>query len=329
MSELRRAERRVRIETGEAAIAAAAALLRAGGVVAIPTETVYGLGADASNDDAVRRVFRAKGRPAGHPLIVHLADASAVSMWSHSSDPRVSALAEAFWPGPLTIIVAHNGRPAPSVTGERSTVGLRVPDHELTRAILAEFGGGVAAPSANRFGRISPTTAAHVAADLGGDVDLIVDGGPCGVGLESTIVELDEGAPAQILRPGGVSVDAIETVLGAPVIDGPGGPARAPGMLASHYAPDATVIILDAADRDAWIDRPATVVIAPRSLRCAAERLILLPDDAQGYARDLYAALRDADAQSGIDTIAVIPPRRGDLLPAVLDRLRKAAAPRG
>ena len=191
----------------------AVAILRAGGLVAFPTETVYGLGADASNDAAVGRVFSVKGRPTDHPLIVHLADAEQLDGWAAIVTPTARLLADAFWPGPLTILVERSASVSLAVTGGRSTVGLRVPDHPVARELLRAFGGGIAAPSANRFGRVSPTTAAHVAADLGEDVDVVLDGGPCRVGVESTIVDLTGEVPV-VLRSGGISIDRLEELLG-------------------------------------------------------------------------------------------------------------------
>jgi L-threonylcarbamoyladenylate synthase len=178
------------VEPSAGEIERAVAALRSGGLIALPTETVYGLGADASNDDAVRRVFEVKGRPSDHPLIIHLADAAQLEQWAASVSPTAQLLADAFWPGPLTLLVERSSSVSPVVTGGRPTVGIRVPDHPVALELLRTFGGGVAAPSANRFGRVSPTTAAHVIADLGDDVDVVLDGGPCRVGVESTIVDL-------------------------------------------------------------------------------------------------------------------------------------------
>ena len=189
-------------------VVAAVAVLRRGGLVAFPTETVYGLGADAANPAAVGRIFAVKGRPRSHPVIVHLAEATAVKAWAADVPPDAWALAEAFWPGPLTLILPRADHVPDAVTGGAATVGLRVPNQPLALELLSAFGSGIAAPSANRFGRVSPTTAAHVRADLGTAVDLVLDGGPCAVGVESTIVDLSRGAP-RVLRLGGLSVDAL------------------------------------------------------------------------------------------------------------------------
>jgi tRNA threonylcarbamoyl adenosine modification protein (Sua5/YciO/YrdC/YwlC family) len=193
----------------------AAALLRAGELVAFPTETVYGLGADASNPGAIARIFAAKGRPADHPLIVHLPDAGQLERWAVDIPEAAHGLAAAFWPGPLTLILRRHPSVSDAITGGQDTVGLRVPNHPLALQLLREFGGGVAAPSANRFGRISPTTAAHVRDELGAAVSMILDGGPCAVGIESTILDLSAGR-ARILRPGMLDAAAIAAVLGYP-----------------------------------------------------------------------------------------------------------------
>lgn len=311
----------------------AAAALRAGLLVAFPTETVYGLGADAANPAAVARIYRAKGRPAGHPLIVHVADRDRAGAWmavDPATEARVDRLARRFWPGPLTIVVPRSPLAAAETVGGRDTIGLRVPAHPVALDLLRAFGGGVAAPSANRFGRVSPTTAAHVLTDLDGLVDVVIDGGPSQVGVESTIVEL-VGPTAVLLRPGGVAREALEDALGQPVVDGRGGESRASGMLASHYAPVASVELIDA-DADAlaraldrWPAADRVGVIAPR--RVDHQPSWVLPADADGYARHLYAALRAAD-DAGVTHLLVVPPVSGPLLDAVLDRLTKAAAPR-
>lgn len=313
-----------------------AAALRAGRLVAFPTETVYGLGADASNPAAVRAVFEAKGRPAGHPLIVHVASLDEARRWMADPDPaterRLTALAGRFWPGPLTIVVPRSGRVAAEAVGGRPTIGLRVPAHPVALALLQAFGGGVAGPSANRFGQVSPTTAAHVVADLDGRVSVVLDGGPTAVGVESTIVDLVGPVPL-LLRPGGVPVAELEAVLGEPVPDGRSGEARASGMLASHYAPRASVVLVEPADLTPTLaaaraergEAGVVGVIAP--LAVGHQPSWVLPDEAAGYARQLYAALRAADA-AGVDHLVVVPPSHGPLLDAVLDRLTKAAAPR-
>jgi L-threonylcarbamoyladenylate synthase len=310
----------------------AAAVLRAGGLVAFPTETVYGLGADAGSAEAVGRIFAVKGRPTAHPLIVHLPGADLLEVWADDVPPAAKLLADAFWPGPLTLILQRSARVPDAVTGGRATVGLRVPDHPVARGLLERFGGGVAAPSANRFGRVSPTTAAHVRADLGDDVDLVLDGGPCTVGVESTIVDLTGPVP-EVLRPGGLSAGRLAEVLGEQPRAWSGrGAARAPGMLAAHYAPQARVEVVTAAavaDRAAVLmaDGLTVAVLAPRALADLPDRAVEL-EPAGGpteYARLLYGRLRQVD-RLGIDVLLAVPPPAVGVGIAVGDRLRRAAA---
>ena len=287
-------------------------VLRRGGLVAIPTETVYGLAADASNDDAVRRIFTAKGRPDDHPLIVHVAVPEEISSWAAQVPSTAAVLADACWPGPLTLLLPRGERVLDVVTGGRPTVGLRVPAHPMTTELLTRFGGGLAAPSANRFGQVSPTTAQHVVDDLGDAVDLVLDGGPCPVGVESTIVDCTVDPP-QVLRPGGISTEQIDALLGGDIA-GASGPSRASGMLAAHYAPRARVLLTSSRDEaDALADETPGAWVLDRT------------DDLVTYARWLYADLRDADLR-GVDVvIAVLPPAAG-LGHAIRDRLTKAAA---
>ena len=290
----------------------AIAVLRAGGLVAIPTETVYGLAGDASNPDAVRRIFEVKRRPADHPLIVHIGAAQQLGEWASTTPTSAAILSEACWPGPLTLLVPRAERVLDIVTGGRSTVGLRVPAHRLTLELLQRFGGGLAAPSANRFGRVSPTTADHVRADLGDEVDFVLDGGPCPIGVESTIVDCTVDPP-QVLRPGAISADDIESLLDM-TLDAAAGPSRAPGMLDSHYAPRCRVLLVDTT-----ADAEALAASSPN-----AE--IIDDHDLAHYAHTLFSRLRDADNR-GIETvIAVLPPPTG-LGHAIRDRLTKAAAP--
>ncbi|MCL4156707.1 UNVERIFIED_CONTAM: hypothetical protein GTU68_017691 [Idotea baltica] len=313
----------------ERAVAIAAAALTAGKLVAFPTETVYGLGADASNAAAVASIFAAKGRPPGHPLIVHMASAADLDRFGRNVSPLAHKLGVAFWPGPLTIVVERADSVAPETAGGLDTVGLRVPDHPVTLQLLNEFGGGVAGPSANRFGSVSPTTAAHVVDDLGSVIDFVLDGGPCAVGVESTIVDVTGPAPV-LLRPGGISAVEIEAVLGVSVEDGRAGPSRAPGMLASHYAPEVTVELIEQSQVDDALavassaDQPVGLIAPDVKGHSPSWQL---PADAGGYAAQLYAALRAAD-QHNLQRLLVVPPRTGPLLDAVIDRLQKAAAPR-
>jgi len=308
----------------------AARLLAAGELVAFPTETVYGLGADASRGDAVRKIFAAKGRPSAHPLIVHLAPGATLDGWATDVPVAARALVAVAWPGPLTIVVAKGPRVDTATTGGGATVGLRVPAHPLAQRLLGAFGGGVAAPSANRFGAVSPTTAQHVAADL--ELAYILDGGPCTVGVESTIVDFTRGRPA-LLRPGGLPREAIEAIVG-PLADAGDDAPAAPGTLASHYAPRAEVIAVAPDDVPAAVAANAgarIAVIAPRAAFAAWGPLdaqpVALPDDVAALAAALYATLRDLDAE-GVDVvIAALPPAAG-LGEAVGDRLRRAAGPR-
>ena len=296
------------------AVDRAVEVLRRGGLVALPTETVYGLGADASDERAVRRIFAVKGRPADHPLIVHVADASALAHWASTVPPSAAVLAEACWPGPITLLVPRAAHVLDVVTGGRPTVGVRVPAHPLMTAVLERFGGGVAAPSANRFGRVSPTTAEHVRRDLGDDVDLILDGGPCPIGVESTIVDCSVDPP-QILRPGGIPGEQITALLAGRVAAA-SGPSRASGMLASHYAPRCAVLLADdlaAVDR-LVADHPQAAVIG-------------VDTDLVAYARGLFDWLRRADDEQRPSVIALLPPAAG-LGHAIRDRLLKAAADR-
>jgi L-threonylcarbamoyladenylate synthase len=285
-------------------------VLRGGGLVAIPTETVYGLAADASNAAAVQRIFAAKGRPILHPLIVHLASADELAEWAETIPPAAAVLADACWPGPLTLLVPRSARVLDVVTGGRPSVGVRVPAHPMTLDLLTRFGGGLAAPSANRFGRVSPTTAEHVRADLGDDVDFVLDGGPCPVGVESTIVDCTVDPP-QVLRPGGIPTEDIAMLL-SDALGTPGGPSRASGMLEAHYAPRCQVMLV-ASGQDAQrlaADRPGVEIVDD--------------PDLANYARTLYSRLREADNR-GVDTvIAVMPPAVG-LGHAIRDRLTKAA----
>ncbi len=299
-------------EVGEALIVYAARLLRAGGVIALPTETVYGLAGDALNPAAVRRIFAIKGRPLDHPLIVHLADPAHLDRYAVDIPAAAYRLAERFWPGPLTMVLRKSDRVPFDVTGGQDTVALRTIDHPLTRAILRRFGGAVAAPSANRFGRVSPTTAEHVRADLGDEVELIVDGGPSRIGVESTIVDLTGRVPA-ILRAGAIGPTALADTLGTPVVARSAGDVRVPGTLDAHYAPRARVVI-------------ATAGAAPFTDTGRTAELTL-PEDSRAAARTLYASLRALDAQ-GYDTIVVTLPPDTEANAAVRDRLLRAASAR-
>ncbi|HZP71190.1 MAG TPA: L-threonylcarbamoyladenylate synthase [Pseudolabrys sp.] len=308
----------------KAAIETAARCLAAGGLVAFPTETVYGLGADAANGEAVARLYAAKGRPAFNPLIAHVADADTARRTGTFTD-AAAKLAAAFWPGPLTLVLARHPhcRVADLALAGLDTVAVRVPAHPVAHALLNAFGGPIVAPSANRSGHVSPTSAAHVLADLRGRIDLIVDGGPCTVGVESTIVSC-VGIPA-LLRPGGVPREAIERALGCTLAAPPAtdeSPA-APGMLASHYAPKASLRL------DADRPQPGEALLAfGTAPQFTGPTLNLSPrGDLIEAAANLFSHLRALDA-SGATRIAVMKVPHGGLGEAINDRLRRAAAPR-
>ncbi|MFZ2628423.1 MAG: L-threonylcarbamoyladenylate synthase [Rugosibacter sp.] len=326
----------------------AAQALRAGELVAFPTETVYGLGADARNPTALAKIFAAKGRPADHPLIVHLPDAAHLAQWAIDIPASAHALAAAFWPGPLTLILKRHPAVPELVTGGQDTVGLRVPNHPVALALLREFGGefgnGIAAPSANKFGRISPTTAAHVQEELGDAVTMILDGGACAVGIESTIVDMTSATP-RILRPGAISADTLRQQLNAPVDDSvtahPTGETknmpRVSGSLAAHYAPRTPLRLcpvesLPAAVNMALQQGKRVAVLAPAvaSSLPANQHIIrrIASADFSRFAHDLYATLRELDA-AGCDLILVAVPPNDEAWRAVSDRLRRAAAGSG
>lgn len=343
------------------AIDDAVAHLRAGRLVAFPTETVYGLGADAADPDAVARLYSVKGRPTGHPVIVHVATAEQLDTVAADVPDWARALVARHWPGPLTLVVRRRpGAVCDAVTGGRDTVGVRVPDHPVATALLTRFAGGVAAPSANRFGRVSPTTAEHVRSDLGDDVAAVLDGGACAVGVESTIVDATGPAPV-VLRLGAVTAEQIEAATGLTPTDSLHGAVAAPGTLASHYAPDATVEIVTAtelservgahlrAGRRIGVLAPDGITaehlaaepliagkstadaptVGPADAVSAPSRIVVLPPpaDAAAYAHDLYARLRDADLL-GLDVVVVVPPGGAGIAAAVTDRLRRAATVR-
>jgi len=315
------------------AITRAAALLRDGGVIAFPTETVYGLGGDAENDAAVRRIFSLKGRPADHPLIVHLADAGSIDHWAREVPAAALRLAGRFWPGPLTIVLRRSSKVSDLVTGGLDTVGIRVPAHPVAQALLREFGVGIAAPSANRFGRISPTRAGHVYEELGAGPDLILDGGDCRVGLESTIISLVDDRPI-LLRPGGISLLELSETVGEEVAlhNQPEPSLRAPGSHATHYAPltPAAIIAgenLQAVARNMAEEGQKVALLCLSETNFAACQLagsLLLPPDPPAYGHALYAAMRQLDV-AGHDTILIEAPPETEPWRAVRDRLQRAA----
>jgi L-threonylcarbamoyladenylate synthase len=304
----------------------AVARLRAGELVAFPTETVYGLGGDARSEAAVRRIYALKGRPADHPLIVHLAPEASLEDWAASVAAPVAALARAYWPGPLTLVLPRAPGVADFVTGGQDTVGLRKPSHPLAQALLARFGGGVAGPSANRYGRISPTSAAHVHEEFGADTPLVLDGGHCTVGLESTIVGW-LGEELVLLRPGQISHADLERVAGR-VRPGPAaGAPRVSGSHASHYAPR-TPTSLVAANFLSGRQAGAAAVLArrPAPADYAGPLWIQAPADAAGYGRALYANLRRLDGLNSLKILVEEVPSDAQWA-AVRDRLSRAAEP--
>jgi L-threonylcarbamoyladenylate synthase len=340
-----------------AEVARAARLLHDGGLVAFPTETVYGLGADAGNAEAVARLYKVKKRPDTHPVIVHLSDVEQLHDWAAEVPEGALRLAERFWPGPLTLVLKRAVGVPDAVTGGQATVGLRIPSHPMALALLRQFReagseneaaaastfnqygsppvasaprlrGGIAAPSANRYGRISPTRAEHVRSDLGDDVDCILNGGACEVGIESTIVDYSSGHPV-LLRPGGLSAARIAEVAGEELLLPGDNAPRAPGSHAAHYAPRARLKLLRRTDIIEYLaqhkgQRVAALALEVSVARLAAQYTVVMPAVAAGYARMLYANLRHLDA-SGADMILVeLPPDTPAWAP-VLDRLRRAA----
>jgi L-threonylcarbamoyladenylate synthase len=307
-----------------AEIDAAVARLRDGGLVAFPTETVYGLGGDAGNPEAVARIYALKGRPSGHPLIVHLARSSAITDCARDIPASAFALAEAFWPGPLTLVLPRGPRVLAAVTGGQDTVALRVPAHPVAAALLEAFGGPLAAPSANRYGRISPTTAAHVRDEFGADLPLVLDGGPCEVGLESTIVGWLDGQWT-VLRPGLIGVEALQSVAGPVAASAGAGAPRVSGSDAAHYAPRTPTRLAGAAELALDSERVAVLARQPRPPGFAGLAWLEAPADAAGFGRRLYADLRRLDALGAREIRVEIAPD-GAAWDAIRDRLRRAAA---
>jgi len=308
------------------ALTRAAEQLMAGVLVAFPTETVYGLGADATNGEAVARIYQVKGRPADHPLIVHLADMQDIADWAEEIPDYAIDLARSFWPGPMTLILQRSELAKDFITGGQETVGLRVPDHTLALAFLNAFkkigGKGVAAPSANRFGHLSPTTSEAVREELGeflNESDIVLNGGPSSIGVESTIIDCTGAAP-RILRPGAITTEMVEAVTGVKV-ENREDVIRVSGSLEHHYAPAAQVV-LDGHPR------PGDGLIALNTYSTPEGAIRLAsPINNDDFARQLYTALREADAQ-GIDQVIVIQPEGADIAIAIRDRLGRAASGR-
>ena len=309
----------------------AVAVLARGGLVAFPTETVYGLGADASNPAAIRKLYAAKGRPADHPVIVHLADVAQLPQWAREVTPVAQKLARQFWPGPLTLLFKRAPGVSDAVTGGQDTVALRIPSHPIAHLLLEKFGGGVAAPSANRFGRVSATLAEHVRQEFGDAVDFVVDGGQSDVGIESTVVDATGTAPV-LLRPGHITAREIEQAAGVGLAMPTAQSPRAPGTLAAHYAPATPLLVMES---DLLLELAATLtrqgkrvaVLARSALQPLHAGLawIAAPIDAQAYAHDLYANLRTLDA-ANCDALLVEQLPQQPAWAAVNDRVGRAAA---
>ena len=306
-------------------IKAAAQSIAQGHLVAFPTETVYGLGADAINESAVAKIYKAKGRPVDHPLIVHIASIDAIGDWAQDINQYAINLARDFWPGPMTLIFKRSQLAKDFVTGNQNTVGLRVPDQPIALALLKEFaelgGKGIAAPSANRFGAVSPTTAQAVKEELEAYLDdtkdVILDGGPCQVGVESTIIDCTSDTP-QILRLGAITKEMIAISTGLLVIDEPITDIRVSGSLESHYSPDAKVVLDTTPEIGDGFIALDSIPTPPGVIRLAA------PSSVEGFAREIYSALRFADAQ-GLSKVCVIQPEGDGLAEAIRDRLKRAA----
>lgn len=306
-------------------IKAAAQSLIAGHLVAFPTETVYGLGADATNETAIAKIYKAKGRPADHPLIVHIASIDAIDQWAQDISEYAINLARDFWPGPMTLVFKRSDLAKDFITGNQNTVGLRVPNQSIALALLKEFellgGKGIAAPSANRFGAVSPTTAQAVKDELENYLDqtsdIILDGGPCQVGVESTIIDCTAQTP-QILRLGAITKEMIQESTGLLVIDEAPTDIRVSGSLESHYSPNAKVVLDTYPTGGEGFIAIDSIQTPPGAIRLAA------PSSIEGFARDLYSALRFADAQ-GLTKVCVIQPEGPGLAAAIRDRLKRAA----
>jgi L-threonylcarbamoyladenylate synthase len=306
-----------------AALTSAAQLLKAGGLVALPTETVYGLGADATNKDAVARIYKVKGRPADHPLIVHILSMQSLADWADEIPSYAISLARDFWPGPMTLVLKRSLLAEDFVTGGQPTVGLRVPDHVIALALLSEFakigGKGIAAPSANRFGHVSPTTAQAVQDEIGAFLDqqdLILDGGPSQVGVESTIIDCTSDAP-RILRPGAITIEMVEESTGLKVSNTESN-IRVSGSLENHYAPNATVDLNRTPTAGEGFIALADIQTPANVIRLAA------PNSVEDFARLMYAALREGDAQ-GLKSVVVTEPVGDGLALAIRDRLMRAS----
>jgi L-threonylcarbamoyladenylate synthase len=312
------------------AISRAARLLREGHLVAFPTETVYGLGADAQNEEAVKKLYEAKGRPLNHPVIVHLPSLDAISEWCMNIPDQAWVLANAFWPGPLTLVLRKSEKAKHFITGGQDTVAVRVPSHPIALALLKEFDGGIVAPSANRFGKLSPTRAEHVASDFGDSIALVLDGGPCQIGIESTIVNLSSGQP-EILRPGMITADQIAQKLGISGLDlapKTKPTVHVPGDLPSHYAPETPLCVVPHSELLDLVKNSAALKYAvlafddqPETL--SAYRWLKGSNNPKRYAEALYATLRTLD-QAGADRILIEAVPTASEWQGIADRLERA-----
>ena len=308
----------------------AVAILKRGGLVAFPTETVYGLGADANNPDAVKKIFEIKHRPQTHPVIVHIVSINEIELWARAIPAKAYQLAERFWPGPLTLVLKRAMTANDIVTGGQATIALRAPAHHIAQALLNRFGGGIAAPSANRYGHISPTTAQHVYQELGDQVELILDGGPCAVGIESTIVDLSGEIP-RLLRPGWIPAEQISATIKQDLAFANEDSPRVPGSLPGHYAPNTPLMLVDATKlisllRSELQKGKKIAVLACSEQSEMSEKIVrqIAPMSAASYAHKLYANLRDLD-EKHCDLILVETPPNGADWEAIHDRLERAA----
>ena len=306
----------------------AAQELEKGGMVAFPTETVYGLGADAANIEAIRQVYALKGRPADHPSIVHLDSLDKVELWARVIPEAARKLAEHFWPGPMTLILPKRPEVLPQVTGGQDSVGIRIPAHPLTRKLISVFGRGIIGPSANRFGHISPTSAEHVREEFGSSLKFVLDGGPCAVGVESTIVDFSRETPV-IVRPGMLSASVISEIAGFPIACGQG--SKAPGTLKKHYAPNTPAQMVSREELTQLVKQVNTpsVVLAMHKLPIPDNQLVRclsLPDNPSAYAQSIYSMLRYADSVRPQSIFIEQPPQDDESWAAVRDRLQRACA---
>lgn len=319
------------VRATQSEIEAAVEALRAGELVAFPTETVYGLGANAQNPAALRKIFEAKGRPIHHPLIVHLDSARYLHRWTHKLPPSAERLAARFWPGPLTLVLPKAGHVLDGITGGQSTVAIRVPSHPMAQQLLNAFGGGIAAPSANRYGHISPTRAEHVRDELGDAVKIVLDGGECQVGVESTIVSCAED-PVRLLRPGAITLSQLRSVVGDVVVGADATAPRVPGSTQAHYAPTTPLEIVPGDGLEVFAgslnDQGGRVAVLAMRLPLRTLPLVTWINAGrkpQTYAHDLYANLRTLD-KAGCARILVQEVPGDERWDAVRDRLQKAAA---